>query len=316
MIKIDKEVEKYLKKKKEDVVFSTRIRNYSKSNFYIAIVYNRKINMYKVLFIPLDVIEDGKIDDFACYQFIDTMSVNYIVESFKHEKDKFNESFCFKENKLIDTYKVEICINLAGEIYNFTATRYIPKLWLFMFESIVMVFQYVPHIASGLCEDLLTLFQDEAENIMYQESFEFDLLRDDEKTLKEKFGDEIFSDSKISQLEKINNKYFSIVNKKVVIVDYDHGITNVYCGCENYCKYVLTVMMAIRNNFEKKFSKIMVIDKDNAALVRYYLSYGTSNEGFKVLHGGAEKVITFDEYNDGLVRIVEDYHELEKSSEE
>lgn len=308
-------IEKYLKRNKEIVVVELNINNYSKSNFYLAIVYNLKINMYKVLYIPLDIIDDGKIEDFVCYQFIDMMSVNYIVDNIKEYEDKFDADFCNKENELIDTYKVEININLGENKYQFLTTKFIPKEWSFMFEMIVTIFQYVPHIVNDLCEELLTLFKDEAENIKYQESFEFDLLRDDEEILIEKFGEEHFDFKKISQLEKINNKYFCLVDSKLVIIEYDFGVVNTYCSDEDYFKYVLTTLMAIRERNEKKFSKIMVLDKDNASLARFYLVYGCTTKGFKVVQGVEETVIPLAEYKNGLVKITEDYHNLEEKIE-
>lgn len=309
-------IEKYLKRNKEIVVIDLNINNYSKSNFYLAIVYNLKINMYKVLYIPLDIIDNGRIEDFVCYQFIDMMSVNYIIDNIKEYEDKFDNEFCNRENELIDTYKVGININLGENKYQFLTTKYIPKDWAFMFEMIVTIFQYVPHIVSDLCEDLLTLFKDEAEDIKYQESFEFDLLRDDEEKLIEKFGEEQFDFKKISQLEKINNKYFCLVDSKLVIIEYDFGVVNAYCSCCDYVKYVLTAIMAIRENVEKKFSKIMVLDKDNASLARFYLVYGCTTKGFKVIHGVEERVIPMKEYKDGLVKITEDYHKIEEKVEE
>ena len=50
-------IEKYLKKKKEHKIINLIIRNYEQSNFYMALVYNEKINKYKVIYIPMDVID-------------------------------------------------------------------------------------------------------------------------------------------------------------------------------------------------------------------------------------------------------------------
>ena len=64
-------IQKYLKKKKERVLLDLYIRDYNKSNFYIALVFNKRIEKFKVLFVPLDVCENKYIDDYVCYQFID-----------------------------------------------------------------------------------------------------------------------------------------------------------------------------------------------------------------------------------------------------
>lgn len=307
-------VEKYLKRNKEVVLVDLRVSNYSKSNFYLGIVYNKRINMYKVLYIPLDLVDGGRIDDFACYQFIDVMSVDYILSSLKGEEEKFSDgSFRNRENELINNYKVCINVNVGSNKYQFKTTRFIPKDWAFLFDLIVTIFSYAPNIVGGLCEDLLTLFKDETEDIKYQESFEFNILRDDEDILYKVFGEEVVDFKKISYLERVNNKYFSIISGHIVIIDYEFGITNTYCECDEYKKYVLTVIMAIRNNIEKKFNKIMIIDKEKVHKVRYYLAYGVTSKGIKVIHGCREEIIPYSTYEEGLIKFREDVDDLEEA---
>lgn len=306
-------VEKYLKRKRESVLVDLWINNYSKNNLYLAIVYNSKIDMYKVLYIPLDLIDAGKIDDYACYQFIDMISVNYILESLKDAEDKYKDViFRNRVNKLIDNYAVEININVGGNKYQFQTTRFIPKEWIFMFDLIVTIFSYAPNIINWLCEDLLTLFKNESEDILYQQSFEFDILRDDDKLLNEKFGEDILDFKNISYLEKINNKYFSIISEYVVIVEYEAGIINTYCECNDYNSYILTVIMAIRNNIERKFNKMMVVDKDKEDKARCYLVYGLTDSGIKVIHGCSLEIIPYSSYYEGLIKFIEDVDGLEE----
>ena len=307
-------VEKYLKKKKEVVIVDLKISNYSKSNFYLAIVYNRRISRYKVLYIPLDLIEDGKIEDYACYQFIDMMNVNYMLNMIKSVEEKYRDcSFRNRVNKLIDNYGIEINIKIGIDSYQFKTTRFIPRDWEFLFDLIVTIFTYAPNIVSGLCEDLLTLFKDESEDIKYQKSFEFDILRGEDAVLDKMFGEETLDFKKIKYLEKINNKYFCIISGHIVIIEYEFGVTNTYCDCEDYNIYVLTVIRAIRNNIERKFNKIMLIDKEKANKVRYYLAYGLTSKGIKVIHGCFEQIISYRDYEDGIIRFIEDVEEMETS---
>ena len=60
-------IQKYLKKKKERVLLDLYIRDYNKSNFYIALVFNKRIEKFKVLFVPLDVCENKYIDDLLIF---------------------------------------------------------------------------------------------------------------------------------------------------------------------------------------------------------------------------------------------------------
>lgn len=57
--KIKLAVSKYLKKKKERVIIDLVISDYNKSNFYVGLVFNSKIEKFKVLFIPIDVVDNN-----------------------------------------------------------------------------------------------------------------------------------------------------------------------------------------------------------------------------------------------------------------
>ena len=47
-------IKNYLRKKRESVIIDLIIRDYNKSNFYIALVFNSRIEKFKVLYIPLE----------------------------------------------------------------------------------------------------------------------------------------------------------------------------------------------------------------------------------------------------------------------
>ena len=117
-------VSKYLKKKKESVVVDLCIKDYNKTNFYIALVYNAKIDKFKVLFIPLDVVGDNAIDDFVCYQFINVVLVNHILETIRDSKDRYKDSSIRdRVNKMISNYYIEINTHVGRENYSFKTTK-------------------------------------------------------------------------------------------------------------------------------------------------------------------------------------------------
>ena len=72
-------IKNYLRKKRESVIIDLIIRDYNKSNFYIALVFNSRIEKFKVLYIPLDVCEYRYIKDYVCYQFINVYLAEYII---------------------------------------------------------------------------------------------------------------------------------------------------------------------------------------------------------------------------------------------
>ena len=207
-------VSKYLKKKKESVVVDLYIRDYNKTNFYIALVYNAKIEKFKVVFIPLDVV-DNEIDDYVCYQFINVMLVNHILETIKDSKDRYiDSSVRDRVNKMIDNYYIEINTHVSSEDYSFKTTKYLPKDWVFFYEVILILFEHVPNVMSGLCKDILAVLDDSEDIIEYQMSIDFDLYKDD---IDKVFKDELLD---VSYLEKANGMYFGIIENDLVIIDY------------------------------------------------------------------------------------------------
>ena len=305
-------IQKNLKKKKERVLLDLYIKDYNKSNFYIALVFNKKIEKFKVLFIPLDVCENKYIEDYMCYQFIDISSVNYILNTI-NDNDKLirNDIFRNKINKYINSYYIEINTHINKRDYKFVTTRYIPSEWLFMFDVIVTLFERIPSFMNELCREILAVFSNSNEAIDYKYSIDFDLVNDDFSTL-------LFDTSEVYEvlfLEFIGGKYFAIVNNVLVVVEYNpRKILNLYCSSDDD-SYIYSVLVAIRNKSYKKFYKLMVVDDKHdfeVGVAEYYLCYGLEKDKFLIISG--DKLETLDKrlYEDGLIKILDSDLELDE----
>ncbi len=305
-------IQKYLKKKKERVLLDLYIKDYNKSNFYIALVFNKRIEKFKVLFIPLDVCENKYIEDYICYQFIDISSVNYILNTI-NDNDKLirNDIFRNKINKYINSYYIEINTHINKRDYKFVTTRYIPSEWLFMFDVIVTLFERIPSFMNELCREILAVFSNSNEAIDYKYSIDFDLVNDDFSTL-------LFDTSEVHEvlfLEFIGGKYFAIVNNVLVVVEYNpRKILNLYCSSDDD-SYIYSVLVAIRNKSYKKFYKLMVVDDKHdfeVGVAEYYLCYGLEKDKFLIISG--DKLETLDKrlYEDGLIKILDSDLELDE----
>lgn len=305
-------IQKYLKKKKERVLLDLYIRDYNKSNFYIALVFNKRIEKFKVLFVPLDVCENKYIEDYICYQFIDISSVNYILNTI-NDNDKLirNDIFRNKINKYINSYYIEINTHINKRDYKFVTTRYIPSEWLFMFDVIVTLFERIPSFMNELCREILAVFSNSNEAIDYKYSIDFDLVNDDFSTL-------LFDTSEVHEvlfLEFIGGKYFAIVNNVLVVVEYNpRKILNLYCSSDDD-SYIYSVLVAIRNKSYKKFYKLMVVDDKHdfeVGVAEYYLCYGLEKDKFLIISG--DKLGTLDKslYDDGLIKILDSDLELDE----
>ena len=88
-----------LKKKKEDVILDLYIKDYEHSNFYFALVHNKKINKFKILFVPIDVIDDNSnISEYFCYQFIFLDQVEYILKTMNENEELYKDEI-FRNRK-------------------------------------------------------------------------------------------------------------------------------------------------------------------------------------------------------------------------
>ncbi len=305
-------VSKYLKKSKENVIVDLIINDYNKSNFYIALVFNAKIEKFKVLFIPLDVV-DNNIEYYACYQFINITLVNYILETIHNSKDRYkNPTVRNKVNKMISTYYIEINTHVGGEEYSFKTTKYIPKEWIFLYEVILILFEHIPNVMNELCSDILAVIDDREELIEYQKSINFDIFEDD---LTKEFGSHELLN--VSYLEKVNGMYFGIIDEEIIVIDYINSkkVLNTYCTNEDYNKYISNCLTAIRNNKFKKFYKLMVIDdiENTNEKSKYYLCYGVRNNCFKIIEGYKCSLLPISKYHAGLVKFIGDNNqELEE----
>ena len=301
--KVFSSIKKYLKGRKELVILDLNIKNYNKNNFYIALVFNRKIEKFKIMFIPINAIDNvNRIEDYVCYQFINIYLVNHILETFGTFREKHKNKIFDLRNKNIDSYTLEITYHGGGEDLTFMATRYIPKEWSFMFESLVILFEHVPNIMRELCNEILVVLNDEDFDIKYNRSICFDLFKDDlDKLFDDKYLDFV-SDIKIDYLEVVNGKYFGIINGRIIIIEniYSKKILNLYSSIDDDAMdlYFYVVIKNIRMEKFIKFTKIRLFDN------KYYLCFGYNKDGLKVIEGSSTKILEWKLISDGNLKFI------------
>lgn len=313
------EIRKYLQRQQEKIIFEIIIKNYNNTNFYIALVFNTKIEKFKVVYVPIDII-DKKINDYVCYQFINILEVKYIIDTIYNSKDKYkNEEVRDKTNKEIADYYIEINIDIKDEKYTFKTTKYIPKEWLFMFDCIVIMFEHIPNIMNELCKDILAVLTNSEKLILYNISVPFDIKTDNidnlfNKPNKEK-GIEYYKKGEVKYLEKVNNKYFSIIKNHIVIIEYNNKTKtlNTFCDCSSHIhgKHIYAAVCAIRNKEKKPFTKLMLLeDKNNIDTAKYYLCYGIENDNLKVIDVNEKLLLPISLIKEGHLKIIEDKQKL------
>ena len=279
-------IKKIIKKKKEYPIIEIHIANYNNANFYLALVYSSSIEKFKVLYIPMDIIDTNKIEEYFCYQFININSVTYIVDQVKAKLSKYEKKETRdKRNKNIDNFKIDLDIHIDKKTYDFHMTRYLPKEWKFLFETMALMFEHVPNIMGELAMEILSVVMNTNDLIEYQASLNCDLW---ENNLIEFFP--VLKDEKkliegnLSFLESVNGKYYAIIENHLLIIEYnDHAkILNIFCDDKNlvYSSYTYQVLKAIKNNIEKAFLKVKVLEKEE----KYnYLCLGVDKKRLQVI---------------------------------
>lgn len=304
-------INKIIKKKKEKVLLELIIENYNDSNFYISLIYNYNIEKFKVLYVPLDVIENSMIEEYFCYQFIAVKSVAYIIEQIKQALPKYQlVEDRDKTNKNINNFLVGINIYLDNCKYDFKTTRYIPKDWSFMFEAIVMLFEHAPNIMSELVMELLSVIMNNDESVDYQLSISGNLNNKEVLT----YFPESKNNLKVTFLEQVNNKYYAIIDSHLVIIENNRGkLINIYCDKKNLVKseYVYEVIKAIQQKEEKKFYKIKLLDsKENETY--NFLCLGVENKELIIIKNNELTKLSLEETLINKITILEDHNNMLK----
>lgn len=167
-------------------------------------------------------------------------------------------------------------------------------------------FEYLPSILTPFKLEILSIFYGINWRYEYKKSFEFDLLKDNiddlfEERIVER-GKKYLKNNKVLFLEKIDNRYFSVVNgssekKYVVIIEYDEENKKLElfcdCPCEFYCKHIYAVFSCIKEKYENRFFKIMYKNPNVDLYERimnfdYLLCTGIVENNFEIINSNGK----------------------------
>ena len=314
-------IKKYYKK---DIIFlELKLINYEGFNLYMILTESKKYNSYRLSWFDLDEIKDKHIEKYICCEYIHTDIINLI----KNDYAKYDVAIDYNDEFLTDKDTVIFNANIKtkkSNAINVSFKKYLPKNLSILADLIIFVFKNMPRKYEGFMYELLAKLTGSTEKYEYKKEFEFDLFNGD---INEIFrypivqrGQKYYEEDKIEFLEKIDNRYFAIVEgteKYIVIVKYDEKEkkTQVYCSCpcEFYCKHICAVILAIRDNKFKRFYKIMYKNPNKNLLERimdfeYFLCLGLVEQNFEIInnYGELELVPILDVNNKYNWEILED----------
>ena len=314
-------IKKYYKK---DAIFlELKLINYEGFNLYMILTESKKYNSYRLSWFDLDEIKDKYIEKYICCEYIRSDIIDFIKNDFA----KYDVAIDYNDEFLTDKDTVIFNANIKtkkSNAINVSFKKYLPKNLSILADLIIFVFKNMPRKYEGFMYELLAKLTGSTEKYEYKKEFEFDLFNDD---INEIFrypivqrGKKYYEEDKIEFLEKIDNRYFAIVEgteKYIVIVKYDEKEKKmqVYCSCpcEFYCKHICAVILAIRDNKLNRFYKIMYKNPNKNLLERimdfeYFLCLGVVEQNFEIInnYGELELVPILDVNNKYNWEILED----------
>ena len=285
-----------IKRKKETIIFDIYIKDYDHCNFYFALVFNKNIEKFKVLFVPIDVIDSVEnVYEFFCYQFMYIDHANYIINTLASCENKYKDIERNRKVKTLDSYYIEINTYVKNKNYNFIFSQFIDKEFMFFFDIVSLLFDYLPSTVYDLSSKLLQGFDLYRYAIKYNYSFDFDLKKD---TLDKIFDKDIIKNCKynlddIKYLENVGSRYFAIINNKIIMIEYveERKIINISSSYDEYSFEHYIVFEGIIEKVNRDFIKLMVVDDErdfdlDGDFKKYYLCYGIDNYKFMVVNSG------------------------------
>ena len=309
MDKILDKIYRVIEKHNEDIIFELIIKEYDKSNFFIALVFNKNIEKFKILFVPVDAIEKKKsVEEYFCYQFVFMNIVNHLlklISDFQENSSKSNYDFSNKASEYYIEFNTYKPLNKSS----FKFRQYINPEFNFFFDLIVTLFEHTPNIMNDLQRDILAQFSTKYELLKYNKTISFRIKTDDLNTIFN-CSHFKFENIDIKFLQKIGDKYYAIVldNKNYynkVLIDSSRGMLRIYSDkLEPLGEEVYLLMTKIRESYEKKFYKLEYIDNDE---VYHLLCYGYNNiqDVFLVHNNLYDQEITLKDLCNKKVKLVD-----------
>lgn len=321
--KIDR-IRKYFKRDK--MFLELILFNYSNYYLYIRIDYLNKTKSYKLSWFDLDKVLDNNIEKYVSSEYIEDTVIKDLTFIYSNYDYNLVDSRKLSEEDLV-ILRANIGTKISDKI-DIEFNRYLP-IDLKVLESLfIIIFRYLPKRLDDFMNEILGSITYSYFKYDYRREFDFDLFNGNldsifSETISDR-GKDYYVNNKVLYLEKVDDRYFSIVegNKKyVVVIKYneENKKMSVYCSCpcDFYCKHIYAVILSIRNNELKRFCKVMFRDKNKNILESmldydYFLCLDVIDEYLEIINnkGDIELVPIFDSEGFEQFDILEDTDEF------
>ncbi|MGM9834261.1 MAG: SWIM zinc finger domain-containing protein [Bacilli bacterium] len=309
-------INKYFKKKKTLPFMELLLENYNNRNIYLRIDFYKKEKVYKLSYIDLNSIESTNIETWinSCLVEPDTI---YYIEDIMY-KNKVN-------NNMVEDSNHRVCFNFyLKDFIHIEFNRFLPKELYFLVDVLILMFNNCPKKIEGFFYEMVAYISGNANKFYYNDEISFNLKKSniDKLFSKEEIvkGKKYYEEDTVKFLEKIEDKYFALVEGieefVIIIQEIKEGKKiKIFCSCPSdiYCKHLYAVLTAIRNNIFKPFYKVVYEENKTPMLDRlmnfkFYLCVGMEREGLKIINkdGNIEIVPVIDINNKCGFKVIED----------
>lgn len=312
-------IEKYYSD--DTLFFAAYLNNYNGFHIYMRIDYIEKTKCYKLRWFDLDFVKTSKISVFESSEYVEEEAIIEIEKLCSELEVNTKKNYWGIENNVgiyIDS-KSKNSDDVRIKFY-----KYIPEEYEKLYSIMNIIFDMLPKKLDVFFDEIGSIFNGNADHFEYEANNRFDLFKGQLDKIFEipvlVRGTRYFDERRVLFLEKVGDRYFAVVNGNelyVVIIKYDEVSKDmqVYCSCpcDDFCKHVYAVIMAIREKQFKPFYKIMpkktYFDMyDKLMDVNYVFSIGMVEDVVGILSddGNIKWVNILDEENNSKWIIVED----------
>ncbi len=287
-------IELYLRKKGHQLCMSVFLSGYNGNNIYVRFDYLPKLSCYKIVWVDLNFFQEKNMDAYLNMQLVTKVLSMKMVELMS----KNNRPSCYSYNDRFIGDRVEILSYFQENVQEYVFDRFLPLEWNFLIDPLAIIFSYLPRSMEVFLNEIFAKFDGYEKNYSFRKPIRFDIFHEDLSILFNsssiQIGNKYYESGAVSFLEKIEDKYYSIVDERrsylVIITDLGNHQYKFSCSCktDNYCRHLYAVIMAIRNNKFKKFYKVKYTGReesllDKVTISNFYLCFGVEDEKLLII---------------------------------
>ncbi|MBQ8659476.1 MAG: hypothetical protein IJ475_01395 [Bacilli bacterium] len=259
---IVKVIDNYLSRKGHEKIFTINLKKYNGNNIYIRFDYVKTLKVYKIAWVDLKFVSRRNIADYINMHIVTNTLSNKVLEILC--RMELESGDCFNDKIMGD--RVELVNYVQEYVQEYKFDRFLPVEWKVLVDPIVIIFSYLPRSMECFINEIFAKLDGTEEKFNYVKPVKFDLFKSDVKELFKPAiiarGGKYYEEERVVFLEKVNDKYISIVEGEypyLVIfhmIDDEHVVLWCNCKHQGYCKHTHAALMALRKNEIKPFYKV------------------------------------------------------------